>query len=896
MTGTVNKESVVDFVDRQKALLSWEAEEEQKRIENALQNLEEKKHWKKLQLLGLAVYNLRITSVSKTSKDETIQVVLEKNSCQDKVTSTKLHKGDPVLFRFQVHSAPDGYSVYRGVLKEFTGDKVIVSLGEQNIFEKLQEHNERVAVVKDFENITLKRCLKALEELKDMDSNHRAYSIRQTLFMENNYEKLLLRPENIEFQEDPELNSSQNQACLMGTCNYPVTIIHGPPGTGKTTTLVALIRKLLQRGETLLVCAPSNVAVDNLMEMLIKKEPHVSAMRIGHPARYNSELYKYSMAYQMKENDQGKLLKDIETEIVSVERSLEHVKDRHQQYEWRKMRKSLQKEWKEKKSLAMSYSFQQTQIIFCTCTGAGDWTMESMFSENSRIGRNGLDTVIIDEAGQALESLCWIALLKGKRAVLAGDPFQLPPTVQSQKALENGLGKSILERIFQHEKLQTIVSVLQVQYRMHRCISEWSNHTFYRGLLSPDADVEYHLLCDLPEVQRDRNTEIPLLWIDTAGCDCPEETESLLTDEQTESLALLLLSCESKRNRNEIQLCLQHLKELLDAKVEPKQIGIISPYAAQIRELRQKIVQLSEEIEISTVDGFQGREKEAIILSLVRSNDIQELGFLTDYRRINVAITRARRHLCIIGNSDMMEKDPILSQLVSYCFENGEIRYATEYDPSFQGEVSNQPQHSKKKDESSKILDIAKKNKLKTKTSCQVTKNEQIEEDTKMNLIEDKLMKFIHSDSKTIEFSSQLSNDERRFLHQLAEKYSLGHKSVNDIDGRYIKLWKLTGDEESSPEDSTHSNNNFPYQERKQSETGQAISKVTSRQKKKKKQKVSKSSQKDEEEDIDQLIASFRKMDAKKLVDSGYPAFFQQEPYYSAIQRAKSLSSTIQRK
>jgi superfamily I DNA and/or RNA helicase len=174
-------------------------------------------------------------------------------------------------------------------------------------------------------------------------------------------------------------------------------------------------------------------------------------------------------------------LKDIEKEIVSFERC--SAKNRHEQYEWRKIRKSLQKEWKERKSLAISHSFQQAQVIFSTCTGAGEWTMESVLPE--KISRNGFDTVIIDEAGQALESLCWIALLKGKRAVLAGDPFQLPPTVQSQKAVENGMAKSILERIFQYEELEkSVVSVLQVQYRMHRCISEWSNRTFYRGACS----------------------------------------------------------------------------------------------------------------------------------------------------------------------------------------------------------------------------------------------------------------------------------------------------------------------------------------------------------------------------------------------------------------------------
>jgi primosomal protein N' len=293
--------TVDDFVERQKVLLSWEAEEEKKRIEGALQNIEEKKLWKKLQLLGLAIYNLHIASVSPSSTDGTTQLVLERNSTQ--VYTTKLTKGDPIIFRFQSGSS-NRCPVYRGVLKEFVGNNnIIVSLGEQkNTEEKLQNSNERVVIVKDFENITLKRCLKALEELKDMDTHHKAYTIRQTLFQETDCKFLVPSEETLDFQPDPELNASQNEACKIATQRYPVSVIHGPPGTGKTTTLVALIRKLLQRGETLLVCAPSNVAVDNIMEMLIRKEPKVSAMRMGHPARYHAELYKYSMAYQMKEN------------------------------------------------------------------------------------------------------------------------------------------------------------------------------------------------------------------------------------------------------------------------------------------------------------------------------------------------------------------------------------------------------------------------------------------------------------------------------------------------------------------------------------------------------------------------------------------------------------------
>jgi len=334
-----------------------------------------------------------------------------------------------------------------------------------------------------------------------------------------------------------------------------------------------------------------------------------------------------------------------------------------------------------------------------------------------------------------------------------------------------------------------------------------------KGQLYPDALVECHLLCDLPGVVKDRNTEIPLLWIDTAGCDCMEETESSFADEY--NAETIMLGSESKRNQNEVELCFRHVEELLKAKVDPKQIGVISPYSAQIRKLRKRLVELSgrlkensvfvitigidiaiEDIEVSTVDGFQGREKEAIILSLVRSNDIRELGFLTDYRRINVAITRARRHICIVGNSDMMENDAFLSQLVSYCFENGQVRYATEYDASLQGEVSRRKPLREEKLKSSYPANVErKKNQRQQMTRISHSevgqeKGKKQDEGTSGNKIEEQLKEFIRSEATDIKIFSQLSSYERRIVHQLAEKYCLGHESLDTDDGRVVKLWK----------------------------------------------------------------------------------------------------------
>jgi predicted DNA helicase len=273
--------------------------------------------------------------------------------------------------------------------------------------------------------------------------------------------------------------------------------------------------------------------------------------------------------------------------------------------------------------------------------------------------------VIIDEAAQALEVACWIPLLKGTRCILAGDHLQLPPTIQSVEAEKKGLGRTLFERLAELYG-DEVTSMLTVQYRMHQLIMDWSSKELYNSKVKAHPSVAAHMLYDLEDVKRTSSTEPTLLLIDTAGCDMDEKK-----DEEDSTL-----------NEGESEVAMAHAKRLVQSGVLPSDIGIITPYAAQVvllKMLRNKENSLKD-IEISTVDGFQGREKEAIIISMVRSNSKQEVGFLSDRRRMNVAVTRARRQCCIVCDTDTVSSDGFLKRLVEYFQEHGAYQSASEYE------------------------------------------------------------------------------------------------------------------------------------------------------------------------------------------------------------------------
>ncbi|KAL1192442.1 Regulator of nonsense transcripts 1 [Cardamine amara subsp. amara] len=448
------------------------------------------------------------------------------------------------------------------------------------------------------------------------------------------------------------LDQSQKDAILKALSSKDVFLLHGPPGTGKTTTVVEIILQEVKRGSKLLACAASNIAVDNIVERLV---PHrVKLVRVGHPARLLPQVLDSALDAQVLKGDNSGLANDIRKEMKALNGKLLKAKDKNTRREIQKELRTLSKEERKRQQLAVSDVIKNADVVLTTLTGA----------LTRKLDKTTFDLVIIDEGAQALEVACWIALLKGSRCILAGDHLQLPPTIQSVEAEKKGLGITLFERLADLYG-DEIKSMLTVQYRMHELIMNWSSEELYDNKIRAHPSVASHMLFELENVTKSSSTEATLLLVDTAGCDMEEKK-----DEE-----------ESTYNEGEAEVAMAHAKRLMESGVQPSDIGIITPYAAQVtllRILRGKEEKLKD-MEISTVDGFQGREKEAIIISMVRSNSKKEVGFLKDQRRMNVAVTRSRRQCCIICDTETVNSDAFLKRMIEYFEEHGEYLSASEY-------------------------------------------------------------------------------------------------------------------------------------------------------------------------------------------------------------------------
>ncbi|CAL5341014.1 unnamed protein product [Camellia sinensis] len=416
-----------------------------------------------------------------------------------------------------------------------------------------------------------------------------------------------------------------------------IFLLHGPPGTGKTTTVVEIILQEVKRGSKILACAASNIAVDNIVERLVPYR--VKLVRVGHPARLLPQVLDSALDAREMKALNGKLLK---------------TKDKNSRRDIRRELKTLSKEERERQVLAVADVIKSSDVVLTTLTGALSRKLEG----------TSFDLVIIDEAAQALEIACWIALLKGSRCILAGDHLQLPPTIQSVEAEKKGLGRTLFERLTDLCG-DDVTSMLTVKYRMHELIMTWSSKELYNSKIEAHPCVAAHMLYDLEGVKKSSSTEPTLILIDIAGYDMEEKK-----DEE-----------DSRMNEGEAEVAITHAKRLVQSGVQASDIGIISPYAAQVVLL--KMMRSNEDklkdTEISTVDGFQGREKEAIIISMVRSNSKKEVGFLSDRRRMNVAVTRARRQCCLVCDTETVTGDGFLKRLIEYFEEHGEYLSASEY-------------------------------------------------------------------------------------------------------------------------------------------------------------------------------------------------------------------------
>ncbi|KAF5750201.1 DNA-binding protein SMUBP-2 [Tripterygium wilfordii] len=448
------------------------------------------------------------------------------------------------------------------------------------------------------------------------------------------------------------LDHSQKDAITKALSSKDVFLLHGPPGTGKTTTVVEIILQEVKRGSKILACAASNIAVDNIVERLVPYR--VKLVRLGHPARLLPQVLESALDAQVLRGDNSGLANDIRKEMKALNGKLLKTKDRNTRRDIQKELRTLSREERKRQQLAVNDVIKNADVVLTTLTGASSRKLEN----------TSFDLVIIDEAAQALEIACWIALLKGSRCVLAGDHLQLPPTVQSVEAENKGLGRTLFERLT-YLYGDEITSMLTVQYRMHELIMNWSSNELYNSKIEAHPSVAGHNLFDLEDVKSSCSTEPTLLLIDIAGCDMEEKK-----DEE-----------DSTMNEGEAEVAMAHAKKLVQSGVQASNIGIITPYAAQVvllKTLKGKDAKLKD-MEISTVDGFQGREKEAIIISMVRSNSKKEVGFLSDHRRMNVAVTRARRQCCLVCDSETVSSDGFLKRLVEYFEEHGEYLSGLEY-------------------------------------------------------------------------------------------------------------------------------------------------------------------------------------------------------------------------
>ena len=439
--------------------------------------------------------------------------------------------------------------------------------------------------------------------------------------------------------ENSNLNSSQLAAVQQCLSAKDVSIIHGPPGTGKTTTVVELIKASVRQGQKILATAPSNTAVDNLLEKLVAEG--VKSVRLGHPARVERSLVEHTLDAQVSRDETMEIVKDMRRE------SEQYFRRAGRYTRSQPPRGAKQDMYNEGKRLRQDARLLEKTVVDWVLDRADVICATNSINTHLLTGRR-FDLAVIDEACQCTEPSCWVPLQLADKLVLAGDHCQLPPTVVSTKAAKEGFTVSLLERLVGLYGNQ-ITTRLATQYRMHHQIMQFSSDHFYESGLLADDSVAEHLLDELTGVSTAALTSTPLQFIDTAGADWDEEQEE---------------GGESRLNRSEARLVMKKINALVECGVTPGSIAVITPYSAQARYIRS--LGEFQGVEIDTVDGFQGREKEVVIISCVRSNRDGEIGFLGDTRRMNVALTRARRKLIVIGDSATLGNNEFYSQLLSY--------------------------------------------------------------------------------------------------------------------------------------------------------------------------------------------------------------------------------------
>ena len=569
--------------------------------------------------------------VGKSYYNSLNQLVIEVFRTADQEIEHNFEYGRPVTF----FTAELKYFDFTGTVSYVEGDRMVVAVPDNAPVVQLQ-NTENLGVQLSFDETSYRLMFEALDRTMRAKGNRLAY-LRDLFHTPLTQAKGADRVSRFSFapMRFPWLNPTQEKAVNEVLRAKDVAIVHGPPGTGKTTTLVEAIYETLHRESQVLVCAQSNMAVDWISEKLVDRG--VNVLRIGNPTRVNDKMLSFTYERRFEAHPDYEMLWAIRKAIRQIRANRKRGNDNYHQKLERLKSRAAEIEIRINAEL-----FGEARVIASTLTGSANRLLEGQ----------KYHTLFIDEAAQALEAACWIPIRRASRVIFAGDHCQLPPTVKSLPALKGGLGKTLMECIV--ERLPEAVTLLGVQYRMNEEIMRFSSDWFYGGKVQTAPQIKYRGILDY---------DLPMVWVDTSDLDIHEEFVG-------ESFGRI--------NKIEAELTLNELKKyftkigktrILEERID---VGIISPYRAQVQYLRRLIKKnefykpYRHLISVNTVDGFQGQERDIIVISLVRSNDEGQIGFLRDLRRMNVAITRARMKLIILGDAKTMTRHPFYKKLFEY--------------------------------------------------------------------------------------------------------------------------------------------------------------------------------------------------------------------------------------
>ena len=554
------------------------------------------------------------------------------------------------------------YFSFTGTVSYVDGDRMVINVPDSLSLLDLQTE-EPIGVQLSFDETSYKLMFEALDRTMKAKNNRLAY-LRDLFYSHQKAGRFSFEP-----MKFPWLNPTQERAVNEVLWAKDVAIVHGPPGTGKTTTLVEAINETLMRESQVLVCAQSNMAVDWISEKLVDRG--INVLRIGNPTRVNDKMLGFTYERRFESHPDYPQLWTIRKAIRELRSNRKKGSESFHQKMDRLRSRAAEIEIRINAEL-----FGEARVIACTLVGSAHRLLEGM-----KFG-----TLFIDEAAQALEAACWIPMRRASRVILAGDHCQLPPMVKSIAALRAGLGKTLMERIAENKP--EVVTLLKIQYRMNEDIMRFSSDWFYGGQVESAPQIKYRSILDFDH---------PISWIDTSneenqitieGEDAPEDSASTSSSVSAANQNSDLNFKEQfvgesfgRINKAEAELTLLTLAEYF-TKIGKQRVlgdsidvGIISPYRAQVQYLKKLIKKYEffkpyrRLISVNTVDGFQGQERDVILISLVRSNDEGQIGFLKDLRRMNVAMTRARMKLIILGNKDTMTQHPFYKKLWEYVEE-----------------------------------------------------------------------------------------------------------------------------------------------------------------------------------------------------------------------------------